>query len=160
MYDRWGPLPLAIPGAVIWAASIWFLSTLNGDSSVWVYLAGYLVMTAGQAMIWAPVTTLALSSLRSDLYPHGSAAFSTVQQLAGAAGGAILISAYTIGSNAADASRLTVAETVSAGHTALVTAGIIAILGLIGTLFIGRRRPAEAGKAAESAPRETTLPIM
>jgi len=160
VYDRWGPLPLAIPGAVIWAASIWFLSTLNGDSSVWVYLAGYLMMTAGQAMIWAPVTTLALSSLRSDLYPHGSAAFSTVQQLAGAAGGAILISAYTIGSNAADASRLTVAETVSAGHTALVTAGIIAILGLIGTLFIGRRRPAETGKAAESAPQETTLPIM
>lgn len=160
VYDRWGPLPLAIPGAVIWAASIWFISTLNGDSSVWVYLAGYLMMTAGQAMIWAPVTTLALSSLRSDLYPHGSAAFSTVQQLAGAAGGAILISAYTIGSNAADASRLTVAETVSAGHTALVTAGIIAILGLIGTLFIGRRRPAETGKAAESAPQETTLPIM
>lgn len=142
VYDRWGPMPLAIPGAVIWVSSIWVLSTLNDASGVWAYLAGYLVMTAGQAMIWAPVTTLALSSLRSDLYPHGSAAFTTVQQLAGAAGGAVLVSAYTIGSNAADAGQLTVAQTVSAGQAAFMTGGIIAIAGLIGTMFIGRRRQA------------------
>ncbi|MEE2042059.1 DHA2 family efflux MFS transporter permease subunit [Nocardiopsis tropica] len=151
VYDRWGPLPLTIPGAVIWASSIWALSTLNDASSVWTYLAGYLIMTAGQAMIWAPVTTLALSSLRSELYPHGSAAFTTVQQLAGAAGGAVLVSAYTIGSNAADAGQLTVAQTVVAGQTALMMAGIIALAGFIGTLFIGRRRQAIKAEAAPSS---------
>lgn len=151
VYDRWGPLPLTIPGAVIWASSIWALSTLNDTSSVWTYLAGYLIMTAGQAMIWAPVTTLALSSLRSELYPHGSAAFTTVQQLAGAAGGAVLVSAYTIGSNAADAGQLTVAQTVVAGQTALMMAGIIALAGFIGTLFIGRRRQAIKAEAAPSS---------
>jgi len=140
VYDRWGPLPLAIPGSIIWAASIWFLSTLDNTHSVWIYLTGYLVMTAAQAMMWAPMTTLALSSLRSELYPHGSAAFSTVQQLAGAAGGAVLVSAYTIGSNAANAGELTVAQTVAAGQTAFMTAGIIAIAAIIGTLAIGRRR--------------------
>ncbi|MCJ1684792.1 DHA2 family efflux MFS transporter permease subunit [Rathayibacter sp. VKM Ac-2928] len=148
VYDRFGPLPLTIPGAVIWTASIWFLSTLTDADSVWMYLTGYLVMTAGQAMIWAPVTTLALSSLRSELYPHGSAAFTTVQQLAGAAGGAVLISAYTIGSNAADAGQLSVAETVSAGQAAFMTGGILAIAGLIGTLFIGRRRRADQPETA------------
>ncbi|OKI23785.1 hypothetical protein A6A08_03220 [Nocardiopsis sp. TSRI0078] len=151
VYDRWGPLPLTIPGAVIWASSIWALSTLNDTSSVWTYLAGYLIMTAGQAMIWAPVTTLALSSLRSELYPHGSAAFTTVQQLAGAAGGAVLVSAYTIGSNAADAGQLTVAQTVVAGQTALMMAGFIALAGFIGTLFIGRRRQAIKAEAAPSS---------
>ena len=148
VYDRFGPLPLAIPGAVIWTASIWFLSTLSDADSVWTYLAGYLVMTAGQAMIWAPVTTLALSSLRSELYPHGSAAFTTVQQLAGAAGGAVLISAYTIGANVAEAGQLSVAETVSAGQAAFTTGGILAIAGLVGTLFIGRRRRALESETA------------
>ena len=142
VYDRWGPLPLAVPGAVIWAASIWFLSTLTVASGAGAYLAGYLVMTAGQAMIWGPVTTLALSSLRSELYPHGSAAFTTVQQLAGAVGGAVLVSAYTIGAGAADAGQLSIAETVDAGQGAFVTAGVVAIVGIIGTLFIGRRRRA------------------
>ncbi|MBT1544423.1 DHA2 family efflux MFS transporter permease subunit [Curtobacterium aurantiacum] len=142
VYDRYGPLPLAIPGAIIWAASIWFLSALDNRSSVWVYLAGYLVMTAAQAMMWAPMTTLALSSLRAELYPHGSAAFSAVQQLAGAAGGAVLVSAYTIGSNAVNAGELSVVQTVAAGQTAFMTAGIIAVAAVIGTLAIGRRRAA------------------
>jgi DHA2 family lincomycin resistance protein-like MFS transporter len=147
VYDRWGPLPLTIPGAVIWAASIWFLSALDGTSSVWTYLTGYLLMTAGQAMIWGPVTTLALSSLRSELYPHGTAAFTTVQQLAGAAGGAVLVSAYTIGSRATDAAALTAAQTVHAGQAAFMTGGIIAVAGLVATLLIGRRRATSADPA-------------
>ncbi|WP_158586967.1 DHA2 family efflux MFS transporter permease subunit [Clavibacter lycopersici] len=150
VYDRWGPLPLAIPGAVLWAASIWFLSTLDESNSVWAYLTGYLLMTAGQAMIWGPATTLALSSLRSELHPHGTAAFTTVQQLAGAAGGAVLVSAYTIGSAATNAGALTVSQTVSAGQAAFTTALIIAIAGLVTTLFIGRRPRATASDAVTS----------
>jgi DHA2 family lincomycin resistance protein-like MFS transporter len=147
VYDRWGPVPLVVPGAVIWAASIWFLSTLSETSGAGAYLAGYLVMTAGQAMIWGPVTTLALSSLQSDLYPHGSAAFTTVQQLAGAAGGAALVSAYTIGAGVADAGQLSVAETVSAGQAAFLTGFIIAVAGIVGTLFIWWRRRADTKEA-------------
>jgi DHA2 family lincomycin resistance protein-like MFS transporter len=144
VYDRWGPVPLLVPGAVIWAVSISFLSTLSDSSGAGAYLAGYLVMTAGQAMIWGPVTTLALSSLRSDLHPHGSAAFTTVQQLAGAVGGAVLVSAYTIGAGVADAGQLSVAETISAGQSAFMTGFIIALAGIVGTLFVWWRRRADA----------------
>jgi len=150
VYDRWGPVPLVIPGSVIWAASIWFLSTLTEASGAGAYLAGYLVMTAGQAMIWGPVTTLALSSLRSDLYPHGSAAFTTVQQLAGAAGGAVLVSAYTIGAGVANAGQLSVAETVSAGQGAFTTGFIIALAGIVGTLFVWWRRRADAKESSRA----------
>jgi len=150
VYDRWGPVPLVIPGSVIWAASIWFLSTLTEASGAGAYLAGYLVMTAGQAMIWGPVTTLALSSLRLDLYPHGSAAFTTVQQLAGAAGGAVLVSAYTIGAGVANAGQLSVAETVSAGQGAFTTGFIIALAGIVGTLFVWWRRRADAKESAQT----------
>ncbi|MGY1836324.1 hypothetical protein ACI79P_14580 [Blastococcus sp. SYSU DS0510] len=103
VYDRVGPRPLAIPGANVWTASLWFLSTVDEDTAVGTALVAYLVMSASQALMWAPMTTTALAGLRADLYPHGTAAFTTIQQLAGAAGGAVLISAYTIGSDAADA---------------------------------------------------------
>lgn len=139
VYDRFGPGPLIIPGALIWTASIWFLSALDDSHGVWSYLAGFLVMSAAQAMMWAPLTTMALSSLQADLYPYGSATFTTAQQLAGAAGGAVLVSAYTIGANAAQAGALTVAQTVSAGQAAFITAGIIAVGAVVATLFIGKR---------------------
>jgi DHA2 family lincomycin resistance protein-like MFS transporter len=145
VFDRVGPLPLVIPGALIWTASIWFLSTLHASNGVWVYLAGYLVLTAAQAMMWAPFTTLALSSLPANLYSHGTAAFSTMQQLAGAAGGAILISAYAIGGAAQHAGALTATQAITAGHTAFTTAGFIAFgvilsaLGLVVTVVVRRR---------------------
>lgn len=152
VYDRYGPRPLAIPGAVIWIAAIWYLSTISEASNVWALLTGYLVMTAAQAMMWAPMTTLALSSLPATLYPHGSAAFATAQQLAGAAGGAVLVSAYTIGAAATNAGDLTVAQTVDAGQAALTAAGVIAIGALIGVLAIGRRQRGAAAPAAEPLP--------
>lgn len=139
IYDRFGARPLVIPGGIIWAASIWFLSTLNEEHSVWLYLGTYLVVSASQAMMWAPITTLALASLRTELYPYGSAAFTTAQQLAGAAGGAVLVSAYTIGANAAQAGAFSVAQTVDAGQAAFTTAFFVAIAAVIGTLFIGKR---------------------
>ncbi len=145
VYDRFGARPLVVPGAVIWAASIWCLSSLDDSHSVWLYLAAYLVVSASQAMMWAPVTTLALSSLRAELYPYGSAAFATAQQLAGAAGGAVLVSAYTIGANAADPGALSAGETAAAGQTAFTAAFVIALAAVVGALFLGdRSRPDSA----------------
>ncbi|GAB3605610.1 DHA2 family efflux MFS transporter permease subunit [Conyzicola nivalis] len=154
IYDRFGPRPLVIPGGIIWTATIWFLSTLDQNTSVWLYLVAYLVMSASQAMMWAPLTTVALSSLRAELYPYGSAAFTTAQQLAGAAGGAVLVSAYTIGANAAHAGALTVAQTVEAGQAAFTTAGLVAFAAVIGTLFVTRpRTPAiSTGATADGRP--------
>lgn len=142
IYDRVGPRPLAIPGALIWTAALWFLSTLDGGTGVGTLLVAYLVMSAAQAMMWAPLTTTALSSLRADLYPHGTAAFTTAQQLAGAAGGAVLVSAYTIASRAADAGALSVDEAVAAGRGAFAAAAVIALGAVVGTLFIGKPAPA------------------
>lgn len=138
VYDRFGPRPLAVPGAIVWMASLWWLSRVDDGTSVFTVLAAYLVMSAAQALMWAPMTTTALASLREDLYPHGAAAFTTVQQLAGAAGGAVLVSAYTIGANASDAGALSPSQSVAAGQAAFTTAGVIAVGAVIGTLFVRR----------------------
>ncbi|MEU2003366.1 DHA2 family efflux MFS transporter permease subunit [Rhodococcus sp. NPDC019627] len=143
IYDRFGPRPLAIPGAVVWTAALWFLSRMDEHTSVATLLVTYLVISASQALMWAPMTTTALASLRADLYPHGTAAFTTVQQLAGAAGGAVLISAYTIGTK--DAGTLSMAQSVSAAQAAFTTAAIIALGAVLGVLFV-RRSPVRSEK--------------
>src|SRR5687768_13916740 len=83
-------------------AGVWFLSTVDEGTEQVTIVAACLLMSAVQALTWAPMTPAAFASLRADLYPHGTTAFTTVQQLAGAPGGAVLISAHTIGSDGAD----------------------------------------------------------
>ena len=130
---------------MFWTASLWFLSTVDEDTAVGTALAAYAVMFGAQALMWAPLTTTALAGLRADLYPHGTAAFTTIQQLAGAAGGAVLISAYTIGSDAADAGVLTLAQSESAGQAAFMTAAVLGLGAIVGTLFVSRTAvPSEA----------------
>ncbi len=141
IYDKVGPKPLAIPGSIIWAAAIWFLTTIDENTSVWLALGTYLVITGTQALMWAPMTTSALGSLPTELYAHGTAAFSTVQQLAGAAGGAILISAFTIGANASETGALDVTQSIDAGQAAFTVAAILALGAVIGTLFVNKARP-------------------
>jgi DHA2 family lincomycin resistance protein-like MFS transporter len=91
--------------------------------------------------MWSPLTTAALSGLPSTLYPHGSAAFSAVQQLGGAAGTAILVSAYTIGANAGTSGTLDTAQAVDAARAAFTAAAVIACVSVVASLFV-RRAPA------------------
>jgi DHA2 family lincomycin resistance protein-like MFS transporter len=146
IYDKVGPKPLAIPGSIIWAAAIWFLTTIDENTSVWLALCTYLVITGTQALMWAPMTTSALGSLPTKLYAHGTAAFSTVQQLAGAAGGAILISAFTIGANATQTGALNLTQSLDAGQAAFTVAAILGLGAVIGSLFVskGRATPDES----------------
>jgi DHA2 family lincomycin resistance protein-like MFS transporter len=158
VYDRFGPRPLAVPGAVVWTATFWLLARVDEGTGVWTILAIYLVMTGAQALMWGPVTTAALASLPDALHPHGSAAFGTVQQLAGAAGGAVLVSAYTIGANAADAGALDLAQSVSASQAAFTTAGVLAVGAILGTLFVGRASAAREAPAPHTPDTGTAQP--
>jgi DHA2 family lincomycin resistance protein-like MFS transporter len=152
LYDRLGPRPLVIPAAVVWLAVLWFLSGVDEDTSVVALILAWLVFTSAMATMWAPLTTHAMGALRTELFPHGSAAFATIQQLAGAAFGAVFISAYTIGSDARDAAVLSTAQAESAGQAAFMTAWVIGLIVLIGALFIGRAPgpPADATAADEA----------
>ena len=136
VYDRVGARPLVVPGALVWTAALWVLSRIDETTSTATLFIAFLVMSGAQAAMWAPVTTTALAGLRSEFYPHGTAAFTTAQQLAGAAGGAILISAYTIGADATDAGALSTAQAVSAAQATFTTAAVIATAAVIGSLFL------------------------
>jgi DHA2 family lincomycin resistance protein-like MFS transporter len=156
LYDRLGPRPLAIPGALIVAASLWFLSRLDAGTAVSTLLIAYIAMIVGQALMWSPLTTAALSALPAHLYPHGSAAFGTIQQLGGAAGTAVLVSAYTLGSSAHGTGSLGLAQSVAAAQAAFTAAAVIASASALATLLVRRPRPAGPHTPAEPTPTAPT----
>jgi DHA2 family lincomycin resistance protein-like MFS transporter len=145
-YDRLGGRGLAIPGTIVVAAGWWFMTTFTEDTSVWVVLATYVVICAGQAFAWVAIFTMSLGSLPSHLAGHGSAALNTIQQLGGAAGLAVLIgvlSATAGGTDPAD---------IAAGARAAFTAGAaIALVALVLALFLPRR-PRTAASTVISPP--------
>lgn len=134
LYNRAGPRVLMVTGAVVVAAGWWVLSTQDQGASSWVVVTTYLAICAGQALAWVPIFTLALGSLPDELHPHGSAALNTVQQLAGAAGLAVLIGIYSSNAGGTDP-----ASTVAGAQAAFTVGGVTAVLVVLAAFFIPAR---------------------
>lgn len=100
LFDVYGPRPLLIPGAVMLAAGIVLMATLNEGSKVWVVVGMHVLFALGMGLMMTPLMTTALSSLPRELYSHGSAIMNTLQQLAGAMGTAFLVVFLTRGTTA------------------------------------------------------------
>lgn len=74
------------------AAGLYALSTLAPGTAIELLLVTYLFIIVGQALMWTPLFAASLGVLNAHLLPHGSAIVNTLQQLAGAAGIAIMFS--------------------------------------------------------------------
>lgn len=160
LFDRVGPRPLLMPGLAAVVVGIGIMSRV--PEQAWLIVVGHVVMSLGLAFVFTPLMTTAMGSLPRRLYPHGSAIVGTVQQVAGAAGAALMVSVMArvaAGTTAGGASEL---AGISAGTSAAFT--ISAALGLVTVaiaLFI-RRNPADAGErpvdAGPTEPEETVAP--
>lgn len=140
VYDRVGPRPLVISGALIVAASFAMMMQVTSETTTGFIVAANIIMFVGQALMWTPLTTAALSALTPALYPFGSAAFGSIQQLGGAVGTAVLISAYSLGAGSSHTGSLTLEQAVSAAQAAFTAGLVIACLNFFVVLFV--RRPA------------------
>ncbi|MFT4210728.1 MAG: MDR family MFS transporter [Microbacterium sp.] len=142
LYDRVGPLPLVLPGMILIAAAQWMLAFVAASTPLWAVCAMFIVFSAGLGLVITPMLTHSLTSLAPELYPHGSAILSTLQQLAGAAGTAVLVAALTIGAAAAagGGAAADIAEVVGTQH-AFVVGGILALLAVVAAMFVRRTRP-------------------
>jgi len=135
-YDRLGARGLAIPGIAVLTAGWWFMTTFTQDTSVWVILATFVVISAGQAFAWVAIFTMSLGSLPSHLTGHGSAALNTIQQLGGAAGLAALVGVLSATAGGTDPAA------IAAGARAAFTVGaVLAVVALVLTLFLPRHTP-------------------
>ena len=147
-YDRHGPTGILTTGAVLTSATLWCMTMINQNTSVWWVFVAYLALSIGLAFLFTPLFTASLGSLPESLYSHGSAIVGTVQQVAGAAGTALLVtilSAYQVHPSAH--APATVASTAIGVHYAFLTAAIISLLAIPAAFLI--RPPAlEAGATA------------
>jgi DHA2 family lincomycin resistance protein-like MFS transporter len=95
IFDRYGPRLLTITGATLLTGMLWRFSTVDATTPVWQLVAQHLLFSFGLACLFTPAFTTGLNPLPPNLYSHGSAILATLQQVAGAAGTALLITIMT-----------------------------------------------------------------
>ncbi|GAA3383577.1 MDR family MFS transporter [Cryptosporangium minutisporangium] len=139
LYDRFGPRPVVIPGTIVLSAGLWLLATVGPQTSIALVVVLHVMLMSGLALIVTPLMTSALGSLPTDLYGHGSAVLSTLQQLAAAAGTALFVTvlsrtaASEIAGGADEA-----AATVDGVQAAFVAGGVISLVAVVAALFVRR----------------------
>ena len=146
LYDRIGPRPLVIPGTLLMTLMLLGLGQIDTTTPIWTLLTLHLTLSAGLALLFTPVFTSALGPLPPHLYSHGSAILSTLQQVAGAAGTALLITLMS--GRAADLTQQGVAAIpaqVAGLQLAFTVAAAIAAIAVVLALFLKRSPQAQPG---------------
>ncbi|MCU1521749.1 MAG: drug resistance transporter, EmrB/QacA subfamily [Arthrobacter sp.] len=138
IFDKVGPLPLTVTGSALLVLSLFQFSLLDASTPVGWIVTLHVGLSLGLALIFTPAFTTGLNPLPPHLYSHGSAILSTLQQVAGAAGTALLVSIYAV--VAASAGM------VAGMHAAFLTAAAIALAAVVLSALM--RKTAAAGHPA------------
>ncbi|WP_144066053.1 MDR family MFS transporter [Gordonia lacunae] len=129
LFDKVGARPLVLPGTVAVSAGTWLLTTLDAGSSLGMVIAAHVILSAGIAFGLTPLMTSALGSLSPELYSHGSATVSTIQQVAGAAGTALFITLMSRGTQSAVDDGVNPLQAGADGiHLAFVVAACLSVV--------------------------------
>ncbi|GAB3602308.1 DHA2 family efflux MFS transporter permease subunit [Microbacterium aureliae] len=142
IYDRFGTQVLLIPGAIIASALLWAFTTFGPATPVWVIAIAQTVLSLGLAMSFTPLFTASLASLEPKFYSYGSAVVGTAQQVAGAAGIALLITIYSaVSADAAAGGAEEIAALAAGTRAAFLVAAIVSLPLIVGAFLI--RKPAD-----------------
>lgn len=155
LFDKIGPKLLAIVGLTITTVTTYLLSLLDMNTSILYIVSVFSIRSFGMSLVMMPITTNSLNSLNAKLYPHGTAANNTIQQISGAIGTAILVAimyatSATIGQDLTTEAKINGTLTADLESTiesqallegiqmSFLVATFIAFISLILTLFIKR----------------------
>ena len=141
LFDKYGPVPLVIPGAFLLSVVLWGLTLIQQDTPVWLLLIAHVVLSIGLALMFTPLFTVSLGALPPKLYSHGSAMIGTTQQVAGAAGTALFVAIMTLQAAGLAAGGADVLAATTGGIKAAFFCGaIISLFAVLAAFFI--RKPA------------------
>lgn len=142
VYDRFGTRILLVPGALVVSALLWTFTTFDQNTPVWVIAIAQTVLSLGLALSFTPLFTASLASLQPRFYSYGSAIVGTVQQVAGAAGIALMVTVFaSVGASAASAGLDEFAAGAEGAQAAFTIAAILSLPLIVGAFFI--RKPAD-----------------
>ncbi|MDO8382873.1 MAG: DHA2 family efflux MFS transporter permease subunit [Microbacterium sp.] len=143
IYDKYGPRVLLVPGSIIASATLWFYTSLSEATPIPVVIVAQTVLSVGLALSFTPLFTASLGSLEPRLYSYGSAVLATIQQVAGAAGIALLITIMSSVAAGAVAEGVgEIAAEASGVRMAFMIAAIISTPAILIAFFI--RKPADS----------------
>ncbi len=147
LFDKFGAKWLAIVGLGLMAITLSQFAFITVSTSYSFILVLNTLFMLGISMIMMPVMTNALNELPPPLYPHGTAIISTLQQVSGAIGTALLVTVMTTGARSFLEKTTTNTENAAvlgmmAGmkNAFLVAFGLVAIA-WIASFFIKRSTP-------------------
>lgn len=148
LFDKFGAKLLSIVGLGLVAISLWQFAFITISTSYSKIMICNTLLMLGISMVMMPLMTNALNVLPPQLYPHGTAILSTLQQVAGAVGTALLVSIMTstsrkfIESTVINDKQLLQIQAMIAGmkNSFLLAFGLVAIA-WIASFFIRRSNP-------------------
>jgi len=150
LYDRFGPKPLLVPGAIGVSAVLWSLTLVTDQTSPWLLLVAHIVLSVALAFMFTPLFTSALGSVEPRLYSHGSAIVGTVQQVAGAAGTALFVTILAAQTATVAATGASVEVATASGiRAAFLVGAILSLAAIVGAFFV--RKPADMMAGAPAA---------
>jgi len=148
IYDRRGTRVLLVPGAIVTSAMLWAFTTVTATTPIWMIAVAQTILSVGLAMSFTPLFTASLGSLTPRFYSYGSAVLGTVQQVAGAAGIALMITVFSAVTANGEAAGLAAADAGAAGARTAFLIGAIATVPLILGAFFIRKPEDQPGDAA------------
>jgi len=171
LFDRYGGRVLTVVGLAIAVGTSYRLSILTFEESFLYLTVLNTIRSLGISMVMMPVQTNGLNQLPPRLYPHGTAMNSTMNQVTGAVGTALIISIMSNSQSAHAARKL--AEAAGSGglspemelrigmesllhgiNVGFAWATAILCLSLILAFFMKRARPLEKPGAMKNADKK------
>jgi DHA2 family lincomycin resistance protein-like MFS transporter len=138
MYDKFGARKLLIPASIVVAALLWYMTTFDSATNFWQLVISYLFFMVAIGFFFTPVFSMTMGSVEPQLYSHASATLGSLQQVGGAAGTAMFITAFTVAS-AAGGSAASAAGVVAGTQQAFVL-GAVVWLATIVLVFLIREK--------------------
>jgi DHA2 family lincomycin resistance protein-like MFS transporter len=145
LFDKFGPKWLVIIGLAIVTIVLFMYTGITPTTTLGKIITLHVFMMIGISMIMMPAQTNGLNQLPPDFYPHGTAIMNTLQQVSGAIGTAVAVSILSAGQTSflrgvtnPESPENQLAGFTSGVQNAFVFALVLAVIGLITSLFVKR----------------------
>ena len=147
LYDRYGPRGLMMTGTGLLALMLVAFTFSTEHTPLWLLGLQYAIMMgAGMGMIMTPAMTNGLNPLPPHLYSHGSATLMTLQQVAGAAGTALLIAIMAARASVLARTGTDALHAQLGGiHASFIVGAVAAAIAFVLSMFVTRAVPVADG---------------
>lgn len=153
LFDKVGPRALMIPASILLCGTMFVMTKLDVNTSIWVIVVSYILLMISVSAIMMPAETNGLNQLPKHLYPHGTAVMTTLQPVAGAIGVSAFISIMNARKNsvldkvATPNDPITISKAMVAGVELVYFIALgFTIIAMIVSFFVYRAEPKEEAK--------------